>query len=144
MAIYMLFLLGWERSLEYFQLRRNGDVMKMNEEELVPSWRQLYSHFYELEKTKNSMGIDNHSMNLKRVGLELCTCIWIEIMTCVGVTLYLLYLSQFSIAIITIAVFSPLIGFHFAISKLTKSDDLCASCQGVKILRLSRSPTSLN
>jgi hypothetical protein len=52
MAIYMLFLLGWERSLEYFQLRRNGDVMKMNEEELVPSWRQLYSHFYELKKMK--------------------------------------------------------------------------------------------
>jgi hypothetical protein len=48
----MLFLLGWERSLEYFQLRRNGDVMKMNEEELVPSWRQLYSHFYELKKMK--------------------------------------------------------------------------------------------
>ena len=90
------------------------------------------------------MGIDNHSMNIKRVGLELCTCTWIEIMTCMGVTLYLLYLSQFSIAIITIAVFSPLIGFHFAISKLTKFDDLCVSCQGMKILRLSRSPTSIN
>ncbi len=76
-----------------------------------------------LGKAKNSyMEIDTHSMNLKRVGLELCTCTWIEIMTCVGVTLYLVYLSQFSIAIITIAVFSPLIGFHFAISKLTKFD----------------------
>ena len=30
MAIYMLFLLGWERSLEYFQLRRNGSGVKMN------------------------------------------------------------------------------------------------------------------
>ena len=29
MAIYMLFLLGWERSLEYFQLRRNGGGVKM-------------------------------------------------------------------------------------------------------------------
>ena len=31
MAIYMLFLLGWERSLEYFQLRRNDGGVKMNE-----------------------------------------------------------------------------------------------------------------
>jgi hypothetical protein len=98
-----------------------------------------------LEKAKNRyMEIDTHSMNLKRVGLELCTCTWIEIMTCVGVTLYLVYLSQFSIAIITIAVFSPLIGFHFAISKLTKFDDLCVSCKDVKVLRLSRLPKSIN
>ena len=30
MATYMLFLLGWERSLEYFQLRRNGGGVKLN------------------------------------------------------------------------------------------------------------------
>jgi hypothetical protein len=90
------------------------------------------------------MEIDTRSMNLKQIGLELCTCTWIEIMTCVGVTLYLLYLSQFSIAIITIAVFSPLIVFHFAISRLTKFDDLCVSCHGVRVLRLSRLPPSIN
>jgi hypothetical protein len=30
MATYMLFLLGWERSLEYFQLRRNGGEEKLD------------------------------------------------------------------------------------------------------------------
>jgi hypothetical protein len=30
MATYMLFLLGWERSLEYFQLRSNGGGVKLN------------------------------------------------------------------------------------------------------------------
>lgn len=83
-------------------------------------------------------------MNLKQVALELCTCTWIEIMTCVGVTLYLLYLSQFSLALITVAVFSPLIGFHFAISKLTQSDNLCVSCQGVRVLRVINLPKSIN
>ncbi len=69
-------------------------------------------------------------MKVKRVGLELCTCTWIEIMTCIGVTLYLLYSSQFYLALITVAVFSPLIGFHFAVSKLSKSNESCVSCQG--------------
>ena len=41
MATYMLFLLGWERSLEYFQLRGNGGGMKT---ELV--------HFYGFKKLK--------------------------------------------------------------------------------------------
>jgi hypothetical protein len=57
-------------------------------------------------------------MKLKNVALQLCTCIWIEIMTCVGITLYLLYLGSYNLAAITVAVFSPLIGFHFAIDKL--------------------------
>jgi hypothetical protein len=74
-------------------------------------------------------------MNLKQVGLELCTCTWIEIMTGIGITLYLLYLSQFNLALITIAVFSPLIGFHFAISKLSKHEETCVSCQGTKTKR---------
>ena len=75
-------------------------------------------------------------MNLKQVGLELCTCTWIEIMTGIGITLYLLYLSQFNLALITIAVFSPLIGFHFAISKLSKHDEACTICQGIKINKI--------
>jgi hypothetical protein len=75
-------------------------------------------------------------MNLKQVGLELCTCTWIEIMTGIGITLYLLYLSQFNLALITIAVFSPLIGFHFAIAKLSKHDETCVSCQGIKIKKI--------
>jgi hypothetical protein len=39
-------------------------------------------------------------------------------MTCVGITLYLIYLGSYNLAAITVGVFSPLIGFHFAIEKL--------------------------
>lgn len=59
-------------------------------------------------------------MNLKHVALQLCTCTWIEIMTGAGITLYLLYLQNYYLAALTVAVFAPLIGFHFAIDKLSK------------------------
>jgi hypothetical protein len=59
-------------------------------------------------------------MNLKNVALQLCTCTWIEIMTCAGVALYLLYLHSYNLAALTVAVFAPLIGFHFAIDKLSR------------------------
>lgn len=64
-----------------------------------------------------------YSMNLKNVALQLCTCTWIEITTAAGITLYLLYLHSYQLALITIAVFAPLIGFHFAITKLSKTED---------------------
>ena len=67
-------------------------------------------------------------MNVKEVCLQLCTCTWLEIMTCIGVTLYLVHDSQYYLALITIVVFSPLIGFHFAISKLS-NDKYCTSCR---------------
>ena len=59
-------------------------------------------------------------MNLKHIALQLCTCTWIEIMTGAGITLYLLYLQNYYLATITAGVFAPLIGFHFAIDKLSK------------------------
>lgn len=59
-------------------------------------------------------------MNLKQVALQLCTCTWIEIMTGAGITLYLFYLQNFYLAAITAGVFAPLIGFHFAIDRLSK------------------------
>jgi hypothetical protein len=62
-------------------------------------------------------------MNLKYVGLQLCTCTWIEVMTCIGIALYLMYLQNFNLAILTLVVFAPLIGFHFAITKLSKMED---------------------
>lgn len=84
-----------------------------------------------MEKTRYSqVSIDIHSMNIKQVGLTLCTCTWIEIMTGIGITLYLLYLSQINLALITIAVFSPLIGFHFAVTKVAKLDEKCVNCKG--------------
>ena len=75
-------------------------------------------------------------MNLKQVGLELLPVPWIEIMTGIGITLYLLYSLQFNLALITIAVFSPLIGFHFVISKLSEHDETCVNCQGIKIRKI--------
>lgn len=59
-------------------------------------------------------------MNLKHVALQLCTCTWIEIMTGAGITLYLLYLQNYYLAALTVAAFVPLIGFHFAVDKLSK------------------------
>lgn len=67
-------------------------------------------------------------MNVKEIALQLCTCTWLELMTCIGVTLYLVYNSEYYLALITIVVFSPLIAFHFAVSK-TSNDEYCASCR---------------
>lgn len=67
-------------------------------------------------------------MNVKDICLQLCTCTWLEIMTCIGITLYLAYNSQYYLALITVVVFSPLIGFHFAISRLSNGE-YCASCR---------------
>jgi len=67
-------------------------------------------------------------MNVKDICLQLCTCTWLEIMTCIGITLYLAYNSQYYLALITVVVFSPLIGFHFAISRLS-NDEYCVSCR---------------
>ncbi len=63
-------------------------------------------------------------MNLKQVALQLCTCTWIEIMTGAGITLYLLlYLQNYVLAALTAAVFAPLIGFHFAVDRLSKDKE---------------------
>ena len=62
-------------------------------------------------------------MNLKHVLLQLCTCTWIEIMTCVGLTLYLLYLQNYYLTALTVVVFAPLIGFHFVFDRLSRDKD---------------------
>ena len=59
-------------------------------------------------------------MNLKHIALHLCTCTWIEIMTGAGVTLYLLYLQNYYLAVLAAGMFAPLIGFHFVVDKLSK------------------------
>jgi hypothetical protein len=57
---------------------------------------------------------------LKKIALELCTCTWIEILTGAGITLYLYFaLRDSGLAILTIGLFAPLIGFHFAVSSLS-------------------------
>ena len=47
--------------------------------------------------------------------LWLCTCTALEIMTATGVTAYLVYLGQTTLALISAIVFAKVIVFHFAI-----------------------------
>ena len=64
---------------------------------------------------------------IKDIALQLCTCTWIEIMTGVGISLYLTYLHNYMLAALTLALFAPLIGFHFVMARLSKSEDYCSS-----------------
>ena len=57
-------------------------------------------------------------MNLKRAAMQLCTCTWIETLTGAGITLYMLYTHEFTLAAVTVAAFGPLIGFHYAIDRI--------------------------
>jgi hypothetical protein len=77
------------------------------------------------------------NIDLKYLALQLCTCTWIEIMTGAGITLYLTYLQNYMLAVLTLAVFSPLIGFHFAMTRLSKSEDYCASAACIRRSRFS-------
>lgn len=61
-------------------------------------------------------------MGLKNVALQLCTCTWLEIMTGTGIVLYMLYLGNYTLSGLTAAVFAPLIIFHFAMTKMSKSN----------------------
>jgi hypothetical protein len=64
-------------------------------------------------------------LKLKEIGLQLCTCTWIEIMTGAGVTLYLvLAMHNYVLAALAAGLFAPLIGFHFAITLISKRDGL--------------------
>lgn len=47
--------------------------------------------------------------------LWFCTCTALEVMTAAGVTAYLLYLGQTTIALISGVVFAKVIVFHFVI-----------------------------
>ena len=70
-------------------------------------------------------------LKLKEIGLQLCTCIWIEIMTGVGITLYLVVaMHNYVLAALSAGLFAPLIGFHFITALISKRDDL-VTIQGV-------------
>ena len=62
------------------------------------------------------------TISLKQIAMQLCTCTWIEIMTGAGITLYMLYLGNYTLAAITVAVFAPLIIFHFAMIRLPRNN----------------------
>ena len=59
---------------------------------------------------------------MKEKLLILCTCTYIEIMTAIGVTGYLLFLNKTILALISGSVFLPLILFHFIIGKSEKKN----------------------
>jgi hypothetical protein len=64
-------------------------------------------------------------LRLKEIGLKLCTCTWIEIMTGVGVVLYLvLAMNDYILAGLATGLFAPLIVFHFAITLISKRNGL--------------------
>lgn len=71
-------------------------------------------------------------MKLKQIGLQLCTCTWIEIMTGVGVTLYLvLAMHNYVLAALAAGLIAPLIGFHFVITLISRKDGLI-SIEGIR------------
>jgi hypothetical protein len=70
-------------------------------------------------------------LKLKEIGLQLCTCTWIEIMTGVGITLYLVVaMHNYVLAALSAGLFAPFIGFHFVTTLISKRDDL-VTIQGV-------------
>ena len=64
-------------------------------------------------------------------------------MTGAGITLYLTYLHSYMLAVLTLAVFAPLIGFHFAIARLSKSEDYCSSSSCIRHTRFSNKTTTV-
>lgn len=64
-------------------------------------------------------------MRLKEIGLQLCTCTWIEITTGAGVVLYLILgMNDYILAGLAAGLFSPLIVFHFTITLISKRSGL--------------------
>lgn len=75
---------------------------------------------------------------MKKIGIQLCTCTWIEIMTGVGVTLYLvLVMHNYVLAALAAGLFAPLIGFHFIVTLIAKRDSL-VTIEGIR--RVNENP----
>lgn len=54
-------------------------------------------------------------LGMKQRLLFLCTCTGLELMTAIGVTAYLTYLGQTTLALISAVILSKVIVFHFVI-----------------------------
>jgi hypothetical protein len=77
-------------------------------------------------------------LKLKEIGIQLCTCTWVEIMTGVGVTLYLvLVMHNYVLAALAAGLFAPLIGFHFIVTLIAKRDSL-VTIEGIR--RVNENP----
>ncbi len=55
-------------------------------------------------------------------------------MTGAGIILYVLHLGNYTLEAITVAVFAPVIGFHFAVSKIQHSNAEWKPRSTVKLL----------
>lgn len=62
-------------------------------------------------------------MNMKDKLLLMCTCTWVEIWTAIGVTGYLIYQQNYTLASIAASLFAPLIGFHFLMDRISRKDE---------------------
>jgi len=58
-------------------------------------------------------------LDFKNIGLHLCTCIYIEIMTGLGISLYLLFMQNYTLSVLSAIIFAPLIIFHYVISRIS-------------------------
>jgi hypothetical protein len=97
----------------------------MNTNLISSEFLHLKSHYRDTDiQLAKIPGIRNRTVNLKHIALQLCTCTWIEIMTGAGIILYMLHLGNYTLAAITVAVFAPLIGFHFAVSKVQQHSNV--------------------
>ena len=125
-----LFVLAASRSISLQEL--NASCSNVNLSSTVQIARNGIRCGYNLEKCIIIRVSYMQCMikNLKHIGLQLCTCTWIEIMTGVGVTLYLLYLQSYMLAALTVALFAPLIAFHFVLTKLSNLED--CTCRNTK------------
>jgi hypothetical protein len=94
-------------------------IINININSISLNFQQLksYSRHANIQLAKIA-GIQNIAVNLEHIALQLYTCTRIEIMTGAGIILYVMYLGNYNIAAITVAMFAPLIGFHFAVSRL--------------------------
>jgi hypothetical protein len=63
-------------------------------------------------------------MNLKHIALQLCTYTWTEIMSGARITFYTLHLGNLALTATTVMVLAPLIGFHFAVSKVQQHSNV--------------------
>jgi hypothetical protein len=57
-------------------------------------------------------------IDFKNIGLQLCTCTYIEIMTGLGISLYLLFTQNYTLSALSAIIFAPLIIFHYVISRI--------------------------
>ena len=78
--------------------------------------------------------------SLRYVGLQLCTCTWSNHDVYWDNSVPLLLHHSYMLATLTLAVFAPLIGFHFVMTKISKLEE-CNSLKCSKSFHFSEKTT---